>query len=301
MQKYHHIIVVILLLLMFCVVSAEGQVIPKAQDKPLKNWNNIGLSIKVLPKVNLSYSQLYGFNSQPYKLSFLQNNFGANFYVKRHISVGLGHSNTFIFKRDYTDIKYRFYVSTALRNKLGKLNISNAFMGEYHSPNETKYRWRIIYTIRAKPKTIKINKFFKVSPFISYRLYYNIGGNPVRQYVNNGKDYIGKHVPYGLHRMRLAIGTSLKTKIGLSFSLQLMRQQEFNTDFAKGHSMNVYNPDRNRIERSFSNYFMLGAGIRYYVKLKSVEKIEKRIAKRNKIQKPSPNRFWQHSPVSEGN
>lgn len=301
MQKDYYIIFFCLCLALSFIVEVKGQVIPKTPTKPLKNWNSMALSVKVLPRVNLSYSQLFGFNTQPYKLSFIQNGFGANFYVKRHISVGLGHSNTFIFKREDTDIKYRFYVSTALRNRIGKLNLSNAFMGEYHSVNETKYRWRIIYTIRAKPPSIKLNKFLKLSPFISYRIYYNIGGNPVRQFINNGKDYIGKHVPYGLHRMRLAIGTSLKTKMGWSFSLQLMRQQEFNTDFSHRHAMNVYNQDRDRIERPFSNYFMLGGGIRYYWKLKSVKKVEKRLEKRNKTQKPSPNRFWQNSPISQGN
>ncbi len=79
-----------------------------------------------------------------------------------------------------------------------------------------------------------------------------------------------------------------------------MRQAEFNTDFAFRHAINVYNPDREKIERPFSNYYMIGIGIKYYFKLKKVKQIEMRLRKRKKSKESLPNRYWHHTPNSLG-
>ncbi len=283
-----------------CFLLLLNSLFSTAQNttKPIKNWNTLGINIRVLPNTSISVNQLYGFNTQVYRLSFIQNSISTNIKIKKHLSLGFGHSHSFIFKSDYTQIKYQLHSSYAISNRILKWSFNNAFMLEYHSKEETKYRFRILYTFRTKPRKKLVLQKFKISPFATIRLYYNIGGKRISQYNSRGEK-IGKYPTNGFHRIRFMLGIKTKISNNIGLQLQLMKQKEFNTDFAYKNKLNVHRPNSDKISRPFSNYMMLGFGIKYYLDLKQVVKYQKRNRRKNK-QQIIPNRNWTELPASQG-
>ncbi len=268
----------IFLLILFSTLSYSQE---KKELKPLKNWNSIGVRARILPKVNLSFTQLYGFNTQAYRLSFLQNSYNITKYLKNKWSVGLGHNHTFVFKSSSTDIKYRFNVVARYRESILGNRINNSLMLEYHSKHEHKFRYRVIYSLQFTPKINALYTHLKLKTFMSFKLYYNIGGEPISQFTSQGK-YVGEFVPYGWHRARLTLYASYRPTDYMSVLLSLMRQYEFNTDFALRNRIHAYHPEKDKTYRKFSEYYMLGLSLRFHTISKVTKKWDKKQKRKGK-------------------
>ena len=264
----------------------------KAQN--WRNWNSHSMSIKVHPTVNIGIGQSYGFGFQPYQLDWLQNGINANIKIKKNHSLSIAYRNTIIFKSEKNKLKYRFTASYGIKHKLGIWRMANNLMAEYHSKKETKYRYRLIYIFRLRPRNDLLVPQIKLTPYFTSFLYYNIGGNPVSQFNSRG-EYMGDYVPYGLHRFRATLGLNMRPNDGLSLSVSVTRQQEFNTDFAVWNRMNVYHPEKERYVRTFKNYNIFSVSLRYYLNFVN----EKKRKKKHQIKNPNfnyvPNRHWHYS------
>lgn len=253
-------------------------------NKPLKNWNTIGVYMQALPKVGLSYSHLYGFNTQPYRLSFMQHSLNANFTIAKKYNVGIGHSYSIGLRKHYTVIKSRIFVALHFRSRFKRSSINHSFSFERHSEAETRYRCRFLYTFRFKPKRKISIAQFRLRPYIGFRIYYNMGGSAIRQYTTQGK-YLGKHSTNGWHRIRFMTGFTFKPKKHLGFHFQIMRQQEFNTEYSNTNQMNEYDFKYDKIRRPFSNYTVIALSMRYYLKSNAVLKWERKKKRKSKKQK----------------
>ncbi len=263
----------------------------QAQDKlEWRNWNNLGFSIKLAPSVNMALRQTYGFDFGPYELDWMQNSFGINALLNKKHSLGLRYTQSIIFRSDENNHKHRFVAAYGIKSKLGIWRIANNVLAEYHSKEETKYRARIIYIFRIRPRNDLLIPSIKLTPYFSSFLYYNIGGRPIAQF-DSKQEYLGDFVPYGWHRLRLTLGFACRPSNSMSLSVQATRQMEFNTDFAGLNKMNVYNPIKERIVRSFKHYYILSFSIKHY--LSFAKKKQKSKSTFNYI----PNRNWYTSPT----
>ena len=267
-----------ILILFFSLLFLKGI----AHGQQLKSWDNIGLSVSPSKKLNISVGQTYGFNFSPARLSFIQSGLSINYRIEKKIKVSGYYRHSLGFRSNgEKSHKFRIGGLVSLRKKREKNSISNSLLLEYHGKNETKYRARLIYVFRIQTKSEHFIKSIKLKPFFSTALFYNIGGNPIKIYDDRG-NYLGKFVPFGFHRIRLTTGVSYSPIKFVKVSFQLMRQQEFNTDFAKTNRMNNYDWDKDKIRRPFSNYWMMGIGLKFYIKHKN-----------NPIKNYIPNRYWE--------
>ncbi len=132
---------------------------------------------------------------------------------------------------------------------------SNSLKAELHSANQKLYNYRFIYITRLAAR--KRFEFLRLSPSVSYWLYYNMGGNSIQFYDESGSP-LGKETPDGLHRGRFIFNLNSKIQKHLSLSLYYLNQHEFNVS---GNNINVINPTTGKIARPFNNYQVLGLSV----------------------------------------
>ncbi len=138
---------------------------------------------------------------------------------------------------------------------LKKFEWSNSIQGELHSSKETNYKYRILYITRLTTK--KRFGFLRLKPSISYWLFYNIGGRPIKYYDEN-ENFVVQQTPDGFHRGRLSLNLNSKVTNNLNITLYTMMQREFNLFSNDYRKINVLNPIRGRIIRPFNNYNVIG-------------------------------------------
>lgn len=145
-----------------------------------------------------------------------------------------------------------------------KIIWTNSLQFEYHSVEETRYRERIIYVTKIGLK--KRLKFLKLSPSISYWLYYNIGGNTIKYYDPSGATFT-RNTPNGFHRGRLFVNVNTKINRNFSLSLYYMNQNEFNFLTPNNRKINVINPNTGKIYRAFDTYNVVGLSALFDINL----------------------------------
>lgn len=136
-----------------------------------------------------------------------------------------------------------------------KLNWTNAMRFEWHSKNENRFRQRIGLSTRLALR--KRVTPLKLSPSVTYAVFYNIGGSPIRYYDKDAQ-LVARQTPDGLHRSRLTLDLNAKLTDYLRVSLYYMKQSEFNFLATDTRKMNVYDPVRNRTLRPFNNFNAIG-------------------------------------------
>lgn len=221
----------------------------------LKNWNALQLDLAFSKKLNLRLGHLRGYDiSNNYSSDFNQTSARIEYdFTKRFsLSGGIVASGAFSAAEGAT----RFLIRSTYKIPVGDvLNWSNSLQAETHSTRETRYRQRIIYITRLVTKN-RLN-FLRLSPSVSYSLFYNIGGNKI-QYYDKNDDPAVQQSPDGFHRGRLSANLNFKFSNHVSASLYYMMQREFNIFSSEYHKMNIVSPVDGSIIRPFHDYNVVG-------------------------------------------
>lgn len=222
-----------------------------------KNWNSLQLNLSITKKLDLRFSHLRSFDiGNNYSRDFNQSSVHLDYDLTKRFSLSAG---AILGSLSDADGAHRLVLrSTYKINLANALTWSNSMQGEVHSSNETRYRYRAVYITRLGTK--KRLDFLRLSPSVSYSLYYNIGGNPI-QYYDKSENPAVLQSPDGFHRGRLSVNLNSKITNHLSFSLYYMMQREFNIFSSDYHKMNIVNPATGKTVRPFQDYNVLGATI----------------------------------------
>lgn len=241
---------------LFCLLSLL-LIIYTGFGQEWKSWNAAGLNLGLTKKLELSVSHLRSYSiSNSFANGFNQTSFNLDYDFTKHFSAKAGYSLT-KFPADSVSAP-RYLLRTTYKFPLGNvITWSNSIQGEIHSANTKNYNYRIIYITRFSPKH-RLD-FLKLSPSVSYWLFYNIGGKAI-QYFDESGSPLAKNTPDGLHRGRFILNLNSKINKSLSLSLYYLNQHEFNLT---GNNLNVVNPRNGKIIRPFSNYQVAGISLSF--------------------------------------
>ena len=166
----------------------------------LKSWNSAQLNLSFTKKLDLRLSHLRGYNiSNGFSSDFSQSSIHMDYDFNKRFSMSTG---AILGSISAADGANRFVLRGTYKIPVADLlSWSNSIQSEIHSSNETRYRYRLIYITRLATK--KRLEFLRLSPSVSYSLYYNIGGNLIQYYDKNGVPTV-KQTPDGFHRGRSA-------------------------------------------------------------------------------------------------
>ena len=243
-----------------------------------KNWNSLQLNLSLTKKLDLRFSHLRSYDIRNnYSSEFNQSSVHLDYDFTKQFSLSGG---AILGSLSAADGANRLVLRGTYKIHLADaLTWSNSIQGEVHSSNETRYRYRGVYITRLGTK--KRLDFLKLSPSVSYSLYYNIGGNQI-QYYDKTQNPVVRQSPDGFHRGRLLVNLNSRITDHLSFSLYSMMQREFNlfsTDYRK---MNIVNP-AGRTVRPFEDYNVIGTTLSFDFNLyKKKSKSKKRIQNSHK-------------------
>lgn len=242
-----------------------------------KNWNSLKLNLSLTKKLDLQFSHLRSYDiKNNYSSDFNQSSVQFDYDFTKRVSLSGG---AVLGSLSAADGANRLVLRGTFKIHLADaLTWSNSIQGEVHSSNETRYRYRGLYITRLGTK--KRLNFLRLSPSVSYSLYYNIGGNQI-QYYDKSETPVVRQSPDGFHRGRLSVNLNSKINNHLSFSLFCMMQQEFNLFSGEYRKMNIVNPTTGKTVRPFENYNVIGATLSFDFKL---------YKKKSKSKKKNPDR-----------
>lgn len=252
-------------LFLLSFISARGQ-------NDLKNWNSAQLNLSFTKKLDLRlrYMRAYNMNNG-FTSDFNQASLRLDYDFTKRFSMSAGAVlGSLLAADDANRILLRTTYKVPLANAV---NWFNSIQGEVHSANETRYRYRLIYITRLATK--KRLDFLKLSPSVSYSLYYNIGGNPIQYYDKNESPAV-LQTPDGFHRGRLSFNLNSKITKHFSFALYYMIQREFNFLTDNYNKMNVPDPNTGKIVRPFHDYNVIGTTLSFDFDLYKKKKSQQR-------------------------
>jgi hypothetical protein len=233
--------------------------VAKAQTE-WRNWNSVNVNASITRKLDISASHLRSYVlTNSFNNNFNQTTLQADYDLTKRISLrGAALLTTF---PGQTNSTIRFITRVSYNKRIfKKINWTSGLQLEYHSNNETRYRSRAILVTRFA--TRKRITPLRLSPSLSYLLFYNVGGDSIRYYDPAG-NVIARNTPNGFHRGRLFINVNSKISNHLSLSVYYMRQSEFNLFTPPTRKMNVINPNNGRIIRPFDDYNVAGITLQY--------------------------------------
>ncbi len=234
-------------------------------QKEWKGWASAGATLSFTRKLDfrLNHLRSYSFNN-PVQNGFNQTSASLHYDLTKKMSL-LGGAMLTSFSSSLSESTKRVYARVSYKIRLAQvLNWSNGVQGEYHSPGETRYRYRFIYITRLSNR--KEIPLLHLTLSATYWLYYNQGGNQIR-YFNKTGAIVTRHSPDGLHRGRLYLAAGSKVAKGLTVSLYYMQQNEFNLLSSEFRQMNVANPATGKITRPFDSYRVAGLSLLYDINL----------------------------------
>lgn len=219
-----------------------------------KAWGGISMEyeLKKFISLNLNHLRSYDLDSG-FGNTFNQTSLSLDYDFTRDLTSKVGVMITQF--PGSTNNTIRTYARLSNRSKIGeKIRWWNGIQLEWHSMNENRFRYRLIYITRLALRH-RI-PFLQLSPSVSYWLYYNVGGSPI-QYFDANDHPSFKATPDGLHRGRLNINLNSKINDMFSLSLYYLRQNEFNL-FNTSKALNVVKPSTGKITRPFNSYQVAG-------------------------------------------
>ncbi len=158
----------------------------------------------------------------------------------------------------------RIFVEGTHRLKLDKkFVLRNSLQFEAHNNQEPRFDYRFVLSSRIGLR--KRLEFLKVAPSLTYSLFYNIGGAPVRYFNEQGEEF-AREAANGFHRGRITANFNFKLSDPLRLSLYYMNQHEFNLVLSETNKINVLNPNTGRIQRPFNNQHIIGIALSYQFK-----------------------------------
>ncbi len=226
-----------------------------------KNWDGVSLNLGFTKKMDMELSHLRAYNiSQSFENSFNQWGINMDYDFTKRLSARIGYKLTNFPSGSVST--NRFLARGTYKIRLAKvISWSNAIQGEIHTANQKGNSYRIIYMTRFAPR--KRLDFLRLSPSVSYWLYYNIGGNAI-QYFDEGGSPLVKETPDGIHRGRFILNLNSKISNNLSLSLYYMNQHEFNFI---GNDINVVDPNTGKVARPFNNFQVAGLSLSFSLDL----------------------------------
>jgi hypothetical protein len=255
-----------------------------------KSWNAVAVTGNFSKKwtARLAYLDSYNLNSGG--TDFGQLALQSDYFINKNFSLRTGGQFTLSDVGQFDRYKIRYYLRGTHRFKLNpSFNWSNAIQLEHHLQQNTsfvesedRYSERVIYITRlALNKRLKFKNRLRflnklaLAPSVSYWLYYNIGGDSLRQYDADGKR-LPDEVPNGFHRGRLNVNINARLAKNISLSLYYMNQSEFNFLTPQNKRINVIRPSDGRVYRSFDDYNVVGltamVNLKFYEERKPVKK-----------------------------
>ncbi len=223
----------------------------------LISWNSLQLGMSLTKKLDLRLSHLEAFNiSDNFSRDFSQSSARLDYDVTKRVSILAG---AVLGSLSAADDANRLTLRGTYKIPIADiLTWSNSIQGEIHSATENRYRYRILYITRLAAK--RRLDFLRLSPSISYTLFYNIGGKSI-QYYDNDDDPAVLQTPDGFHRGRLSANLNSKINKNLSFTVYFMMQREFNFLTDDYHKMNITDPNTGKIVRPFHDFNVIGTTI----------------------------------------
>ena len=247
-------------ILVFGILTVVAHQLLQAQNNDLRMWNNLGLNVPLTDKADLRFSYL-----RSYKLEEgIKNNFNS-FSVRFAYDVTKDWDvrTAFVWRSspNSEEVRRRLFLQGTHRTRLADVfSWRNGARLEWNSSNENNYRYRVHLFTRIGPR--KRLKFLKLSPSVSYTLFYNIGGNPIQYYDEEG-DRTVKQAPNGFHRGRVNFRLNSRVTRHLRLTVNYMIQREFNFLVGEYREINVVNPRNGKVRRRFRNYEVIGFSVSY--------------------------------------
>jgi hypothetical protein len=158
----------------------------------------------------------------------------------------------------------RIFVEGTHRLNLDKkFVLRNSLQFESHNDQEPRFDYRFILSSRLGLR--KRLDFLNVAPSLTYNLFYNIGGAPIRYFNEQGEEF-AREAASGFHRGRITANFNFKLSDPIRLSLYYMNQHEFNLVLSQTNKINVLNPNTGRIQRPFNNQHIIGIALSYQFK-----------------------------------
>lgn len=235
-----------------------------------KNWDALSLHLGITKKFEMGINHLRSYNlSNSFKNSFNQSGINMEYDLTKRLEARAGFTVTHYPADSFST--NRFWLRGTYKTRLGEdINWFNGLQGEVHSANEKRFDYRVVLQTRLAPR--KRLEFLRLSPSVSYWLYYNIGGNTIQYYDKSGTPLV-RESPDGFHRGRFILNLNTRITNNFSLSLYYLNQHEFNLT---GNDMNVINPGTGKITRPFNNYQVAGLSLSF-----SFDMYKKRNGKKN--------------------
>jgi hypothetical protein len=252
------------------------------QDKKpgFKTWFDYTVEYNFKKSFTLSFNQILSFNTNPYRLGFIQNDFGFDYRIKRRMYVGAGYVWSLFPDSQSLRDRYsldpniigmldfnRFYVDYSYKHTFfsKRVLLKHKASFQYFWPQLRKYRYRITYSAKFY---FKIRHFpWRGVPFLENKFYIYLDGIPANYYDLQTGEIVATKPPNGLHRYRLKTGVRFRpAKARFYFTPYVFFQREFNTGLVPGNDLNILNPTTNSYSNTFNNYYVVGFNLTYRFK-----------------------------------
>ncbi len=227
-------------------------------------WNSYGIAAPLTKNLNIkgSYLKSLDLSGPEIQTSFNWYALKLGYKIDKNWAVDLGTAwmNLPNSKRTTNRV---FIEGTHRLNLDKKFVLRNSLQFERHNDAEQRFDYRFIWSSRIGLR--KRLDFLKVAPSLTYNLFYNIGGSPVRYFNEQGEEF-ARNSANGLHRGRIMANFNFKLSDPLRLSIYYMNQHEFNLVLSESNKINVTNPNNGRIQRPFNNQHIIGVALSYQIK-----------------------------------
>lgn len=245
------------------IFSVLGSVQAQDVSSDFNLYSGYSLNFRVDEKLKLKIGNLICFNTDSIKLQYVQSKIGFSYRNTKKVTTSLAFSPMF-FKGKTKSIWYqKLSGSLSHSSKLFGFRMKNAVSVEWHFPKLSKYQFRVIYSLKYAFK----NKILpmRMTPYITYKLYYYAGGNPLNYYDEAHENIVETNAPNDFHRYRIGGGIRFRPIKHFYISVFYLFQQEFNTTFMKNKQINILNDKQTAIKYPFNDYQGVGISFSYSI------------------------------------
>ncbi|AMQ57291.1 DUF2490 domain-containing protein [Algoriphagus sanaruensis] len=234
---------------------------PALAQSQVRVWNSFAINAPL--SKNLSAKVGY-MKSLRWEENIPQTNFNwyilkVNYELSKSWDMSIGSAWMNIPSADRTT--FRLMAEGTHSQKISrKLNLKNSLQAERHNKQESRFDYRLIYSSRLGFR--KRLDFLGVAPSLTYSLFFNFGGTPLK-YFNANQEQIALKPANGLHRGRATANFNFKISNPLRLSIFYTNQHEFNLVFSETNKINVTNPISGKIQTPFSNQHIVGFLLSY--------------------------------------
>lgn len=228
---------------------------PAIAQSEWQSRNSLSVAASLSDKIGLKVNHIRAYEiTDKFNSTFYQTAFQVKYELPKRWDLSGGVQ--FLTSASSKETRNRIFIRASHTTRITKkINWTNSVRLETNSKNEDRFRQRIgLYTRLGLRKRLD---FLNLSPSVTWSMFYNIGGDPIRYYDKDAQ-LIARQSPDGFHRGRLTFNLNSKVNKYLRIGFYYMRQQEFNFLTPDTRKMNVYDPVRNRTLRPFRNFNAIG-------------------------------------------